>query len=107
MDPAIEAEVRQALMAAEKQSVNALWKAYCKLTNEHAHSWEYLYAISTVSEERMVSIADGEIISAYFAMMDMVESLATRTLDDPGDYHSFRENRADWEEHFWRMVIWP
>ncbi|MBR1711005.1 MAG: hypothetical protein IJ719_19605 [Clostridia bacterium] len=107
MNPEIEAEVRQVLRLAEKQGISAMWKAYSRLTNEHANSWEYLCAISTVSEERMIDAVDGEIMAAYLAMIDMVETLASKTLDDPGDYHSFRENCADWEDHFWRIVIWP
>ncbi len=107
MNPEIESDVRHVLMSAEKQGISSMWKAYSLLTDQHANSWEYLCAISTVSEERMVDTADEEIISAYLAMMDMVESLAAKTLIEPGDYHSFRENRADWEDHFWRIISWP
>ena len=106
MNPEIETEVRQKLITAEKLGVGALWKAYSQLTNEHAYSWEYLCAVGTVAEERLVDAADGDTISAYLAMMDMVECLAKWTLDDPTDYHSFCKNRADWEAYFWRTVIW-
>ena len=104
--PDLHDDIRRQFIIAEKSGIGAIWKTYSTLTHCHEKCWEQLSAICMAAEERISEVSDCEMISAYLAMLDMIDSLAAESLEEPADYHSFCKSRANWEAHFWRTIQW-